>query len=131
MTVQRALAKWMENNGFGVFNADLFIGTIPLERKINAGWWIIGGGGAPILKPETGEKMKQYVFAVFYRDTDPEQVDQKLQALEEMANSNTCHSLEDYDTVELEATGFQSDNDMDSEDRTLASVEITVTVYQH
>jgi hypothetical protein len=47
-----------------------------------------------------------------------------------LANSKTCHALAGYDTIDLEATGLQSDSDIDGEDRTFGSVEITVTVYQ-
>lgn len=130
MTVQRALAQWMEDNGFGVFNTDLFIGSIPFEKKVNAGWWIVGGGGSPQIRAQTGEKTKAYIFSVFYRNTDAEDVDEKLQALEELANSKACHSLNGYETVDLEASGFQSDSDLDIEDRTIGSVEITATIYQ-
>lgn len=129
MTIQRSLAQWMEDNGFGVFGTNLFIGSVPLNAPV-ASWWIIGGGGSPVLKNDTGEKMKAYVFSVLYRNTDSEDVDTKLQALEELVNGKTCHSLDDYDTIELEATGFQTDQDIDSEDRTLGAVEITITVYQ-
>lgn len=130
MTVARSLAQWMEDNGFGVFNTDLFIGTLPKEKNIIAGWWIVGGGGAPVIRADTGEKAKAYVFAVFYRNIDSEDVDTRLQALEEAANSKDCHSIEDYDTIDMEATGFQSDQDLDGEDRTIGTVEITITVYQ-
>lgn len=129
MTVQRALAKWMQDNGFGTFGTDLFIGSVP-DKAPKAAWWLIGGGGSPSLRPHTGEKMKQYLFSVFYRNTDAEDVDIKLQALEELANNKACKTLDGYNTIDLEASGFQTDQDIDLEDRALGSVEITVTVYQ-
>lgn len=129
MTVQRALAKWLQENGFGIFGTDLFIGSVP-DNAPTASWWIIGGGGSPTLRADTGEKMKAYIFSVFYRNTDSEDVDTKLQALEIKANDKSCKSLDDYETVDLEASGFQSDADIDLEDRTIGSVEITVLIYQ-
>lgn len=129
MTVAQALAQWMQENGFGTLGTDLFIGSVP-EGAPTASWWILGGGGAPTIKNHTGEKVKAYIFSVLYRNTDSENVDERMQALEEKANSKACHDLAGYDTIELEASGFQSDNDLDGEDRTLGSVEITATVYQ-
>lgn len=130
MTIKRALAQFMQDSGFGVYNTDLFLGSIPVERKLAAGWWILGGGGAPIIKNQTGEKAKAYILTVFYRDSDAEIVDQKLQSLEEKVNSKGCLDLDNYETIEMEATGFQSDSDIDLEDRTIGSVEVTITVYQ-
>lgn len=129
MTVQRSLAKWMQDNGFGTYNSNLFIGSVPQNAPI-ASWWIIGGGGSPTVKNETGEKMKAYLFNILYRSTDSEDVDLKLQSLEEKANSKDCLSIEDYETIEMEASGFQSDGDIDAEDRTIGSVEMTIIVYQ-
>lgn len=130
MTIKRALAKWMEDHGFGVYDTDLFIGSIPVEKNLAAGWWILGGGGTPTTKNQTGEKVKGYLFNVFYRSSDAAEVDAKLQLLEETANGKDCLELDDYVTVEMGATGFQSDSDIDAEERTLGSVEITVSVYQ-
>lgn len=130
MTVARAFAQWMEDNGFGVYDQDLFIGAVPLERKLSAAWWILGAGGTPTMRPITGEKGKAYIFSVNYRNKNAKELDEKLQALEESANSKNCHSLTGYDTIELEATGFQSDDDIDAEDRAIGTVEITVTLYQ-
>ena len=130
MTIKRSFAQWMEDNGFGTFGTDLFIGTVPFEKKKKAAWWILGGGGSPSIRAQTGEKMKQYILTVFYRNTDSEDVDEKLQLLEETANNKECHQIPEYETVDMEATGFQSDQDLDGEDRTIGSVEVTVTVYQ-
>lgn len=129
MTIKQALAQWMQDNGFGTQGTDLYIGAVP-EEAPTACWWLVGGGGAPVQKNQTGEKTKSYVFTIFYRNTDSQDVDEQLQALEELANSKACHDLNGYDTIELEASGFQSDADLDAEDRTIGSVEITATVYQ-
>lgn len=130
MTIKRALAQWMNDNGYGVFNTDLFLDAIPVEREIVAGWWIVGGGGAPIVKNKSGEKTKAYIYSIFYRNTDSEDVDTKLQALEEAFNSKSCKELQGYETIDVEATGLQSDGDLDGQDRTIGSIEVTITTYQ-
>lgn len=130
MTIKQALAQWLEDNGFGVRGQTLFQDTLPKEKNLVSGWWIIGGGGAPEIRNKTGEKGKPYIFAVFYRDTDSQTVDETLQSLEETVNSKDCKELQGYETYSMEATGFQSDSTIDPEGRTLGSVEITVSVYQ-
>lgn len=129
MTVAKALAQWMETNGFGVVGTNLYIGAVP-QKAPKASWWILGAGGTPVIRPETGEKGKAYIFNVFYRNTDSEDVDERLQALEEKANSKMCPELPPYDCLSVEATGFQSDNDLDAEDRTVGTVQLTITIYQ-
>ena len=130
MTIVRAFAQWMEDNGFGTFDTDLFIGTVPVERDVTSAWWIVSGGGSPTLRNQTGEKMKAYTLAVFYRSRDAELVDTLLQQLEDALNNKECKTLAGYDTIDIEATGFQTDRDIDGEDRVIGSIEITVTVYQ-
>lgn len=129
MTVAQALAQWMQDNGIGVRGTDIFIGSAPLDAP-TACYWIIGGGGTPVIRAQTGGKGKAYIFNVFYRNTDASDVDSKLQALEELANRGVCYSLSGYDTLDIEASSFQSDNDLDLEDRAVGTVQITVTVYQ-
>lgn len=129
MTVAKAIAQWMEDNNFGVLGTNLFIGSVPKDAP-KASWWIVGGGGTPVVKAQTGERIKEYIFNVFYRNIDAEDVDEKLQALEIFANSKVCHTLPTYETVELEAIGFQSDNDLDLEDRSVGTVQLKATIYQ-
>lgn len=129
MTVLKAFTEWMENNGFGVRGTNLYVGAVP-KKAPKASWWVVGGGGSPTLRSDTGEKMKAYVFSVFYRNIDAEDVDEKLQALEEKLNNKDCKELNGYETIDVEATGFASDNDLDGEDRVIGTVEATVTVYQ-
>lgn len=129
MTVAKSLAQWLESNGLGTVGTDIFIGSVPDQAPVPC-YWILGGGGSPSIRNKTGEKVKNYIFSVFYRNTDSDDVDEKLQALEEKANSKACHDLDGYETVDLEASGFQTDQDLDAEDRTLGSVEISVSVYQ-
>ncbi len=130
MTIARAFADYMQDVlELGTFNTDIFIGTVPEGAPVKS-WWILSSGGTPIMKNKTGEKQKNYLLSVFLRDIDPENVDTLLQDLEWRINGKHCDGLEGYETIELEATGFQSDQDLDSEDRTVGLLQITATVYQ-
>lgn len=129
MTITQSFANWLQLHGFGVQGADLYIGSVP-HGAPKAAWWLINAGGTPVIRAQTGEKAKQYLFTVLYRHTDAQMVDEQLQNLEETANSKACHELTDYDVLDMEASGLATDNDIDGEDRSLGSVEIAVTVYQ-
>lgn len=125
MTIKQAFKEYMEGLGY----QDIFLGAVPVNAPAKA-FWIVSGGGSPIIKNNTGEKMKNYLLNVYYRNTDSQDVDQVLQDLEESVNSKACTQLNGYDTIELDGTGFQSDQDLDAEDRTVGLLQVTVTVYQ-
>ncbi len=129
MNITKAFTTYMESEGFGTFGGDLFIGGAPLEAPASC-WWVVSSGGAPELKNSTGEMLKAYVLGVYYRDTDTEQVYEKLQQLEELINSIVCVQLDSYETVNMEALGFPADQDLDAEDRTVGLLQVTVVIHQ-
>jgi len=131
MTLSGALAKYIQDLGiYGIFGTDIFIGAVPSEKAEAKAMWIVGAGGAPVIRNQTGEKTKSYIRTIFYRNTDAEDVDTVLQGLETHFNSKLCDQLEGYDTIDMEASGLATDGDIDAEDRTIGSIELTITVYQ-
>lgn len=120
----------MTAEGYGAFGTDIFIGAAPLEAK-DAIFWIVAAGGSPIGKNHTGEKVKNYILSVFYRNTDAADVYEKVQAFEELINSGNCTQLNGYDTIEMSATSFATDQDLDNEDRTIGLIQVTLTIYQN
>lgn len=130
MTIAQAFAKYMEDVlSLGVVGTDIFINAVPLKAPSDA-WWIVSRGGTPIQKNQTGEKKKNYALSVYYRSLDSAALDALMQGFEESINSKHCDQLEGYDTIEMEAVGFQSDLDLDNQERTVGLVEVTITVYQ-
>lgn len=128
MNIARAFAKFMEDNGFGVFGEDLFIGGVP-QTAPNKAWWISFGGGFNLTKNKTGEKEKNYIVNIYYRNLDGEDVYNQLQELEELLNSSDCLEIEEYIITEIEASLFPTDQDLDNEDRTVGTIQATITVY--
>lgn len=129
MNISESFAEYMEDNGFGTTGQSLFIADAPKDGS-DSMWWIVAGGGAASIKAHTGEKVKQYIVSVFYRDLDPKIVYDQLQAFEELINTGNCDQLTGFDTIEMEATQFATDQDIESEDRTVGLVQVTITVYQ-
>jgi len=128
MNITRAFVKFLEDRGFGTFNSDIFIGGVPLDGP-NHAYWVISGGGSNKSKNETGEKQKNYLVSVFLRDMDGEVVYNKLQELEELLNSASCFELEGYEVIEIEATTYPTDQDLDMQERTVGLLQATLTIY--
>lgn len=128
-TIAKSFSTYMEAEGYGIFGTDLFIGSAP-DGALDDCWWIIFSGGSSQIKNKTGERVKVYVLDVYHRGTDSASVDQNLQAFEEQINSIHCDQLDGFDTVEMEAVNFASDQDLDVEDRSVGLVQVQVTVYQ-
>lgn len=127
MNIARDLAQFLEDNGFGVFGTDLFIGGAPV--KVSTCYWITSAGGTNKQKNVTNNKLKNYTLSIFYRNTDAETVYENMQALEELINSDACTQLDNYDTIEMETILFPADQDIDVQDRTVGLLEVTITTH--
>lgn len=129
--IARDFAQYLEDNGFGTFGIDLYVGAVPKETEHpDDVMWVIAGGGNPIIKNTTGEMMKEYLVSVYYRNTSSETVHNTMQELEELINADGCTQLTNFDTVDLDATLFPADQDLDAEDRDVQLLEVTVTTYK-
>lgn len=130
MTIRKALIEWMEANSLGTFGTDIFAGAAPLKAPDKC-FWIMTTGGAPVSKNVTGEREKAYVASIYYRNTDAEDVDEKLQELEELINSKLCDPIPHYENLGLEATAFPSDQDLDNEERSVGLLQVTISTYSN
>lgn len=128
MNLVRAFVEYMENEGFGTFGTNLFIGGAP-QNAPSTCWWVISAGGNAIIKNKTNEKLKSYIVNIFYRNTDSEVVYNLMQSLEEQINSDNCPELTDHEVVEFEATLFPTDQDLDVQDRTIGLLQATLTIH--
>lgn len=130
MTLAQTFAEYLENLGYGIFEQDIFIGLAPSSNKVpDAIFWIIATGGSITSETTTGERMKQYTVDIFYRDTNYQTVYETLESLEHELNCTGCVELEDIDVVDISATNFMVDEDLDSEDRKVGLLQLTLTVF--
>ena len=128
MNVTKEFAEFLEDEGYGTLGTDLFVGGAPQDAP-DVCYWVLSGGGSPTSTNLTNNKQKQYIINVFFRDTDQENVYEKLQAIEELINSDACTQLGSYEVLGIECTLFPTDNDLDVEDRTIGLLEATITIY--
>jgi len=129
MNITKAFVDFMQSNGFGTFNSDLFIGGVPQDAP-NRALWVISAGGNSKSKNDAGEKQKNYLLNVYFRNIDGQDVYDTLQDLEELLNSANCFELEGYEVIEIEATIFPTDQDLDMQERTIGMLQVTLTIYK-
>lgn len=138
MNIRKSFIDYMVSKGLGFFSDDrsndstqipIFAGAVPLDGPQKC-WWVLTDGGGAISKNQTGEKRKNYALSVYYRSKDAEDVDDTLQAFEEMINDPHCDQLDGFDTIEMEATAFAADEDIDNVERSVGFVQVTITTYR-
>lgn len=129
MNIAKSFVDYMEDLSMGIFGSTIYINSVPQEAP-DAVWWVVKSGGSPIRKNSTGERVKDYNLSVYYRDTDAEQVYELMQDFEEEINSKSCIQLDGYDTIEMEASIFTADQDLDNEDRIVGLMNVRISVYQ-
>lgn len=127
--IAKSFVEYMEDLSMGTFGTDIFIGNVPLETPDKA-WWVNSAGGSTITKNSTGERLKNYILNIFYRNTDAEDVYEQMQEFEEEINAKQCIQLNGYDTVEMEASIFPTDQDIDNEDRVVGLLQVKISTYQ-
>lgn len=130
MNIAKSFIEYMEIESLGTFGTDLYIGAAPLDAPDRI-WWVVSAGGTPIGKNHTGEKVKNYILSIYYRNNDAEDVYNTIESFEALLNAGNCTQLNGYDTIEIEATSFAADQDLDNEDRTIGLIQATITVYQN
>jgi hypothetical protein len=129
MNITQSLAEYLIDEGFGTaLGTDIFIGGIPQEAP-SASWWLVSAGGSPTSTNQTGEKFKTYLVDIFYRNLEAQDVYNELQSLEIELNKSHCAQLSGFDTMEIEATLFPTDNDIDLEERTVGTIQVTIKTY--
>lgn len=130
MNIAEAFVEYMEDLSMGVLGTTIYINSVPKEA-LDAVWWVVKSGGSPVRKNSTGERVKDYNLSVYYRNTDAEQVYELMQDFEEEINSKSCIQLDGYDTIEMEASIFTADQDLDNEDRVVGLMNVRISVYQN
>lgn len=131
MNLAEAFATYLATLTGSTLGQTLFIGEAPSSDKVaDAIWWIVENGGSVISKNSTGEARKSYQIEVYYRNRDYKAVKDGLYALEEDLNCDGCSQISGYDTIDIEATTFPIDNDLDSEDRKIGLLQVNITTYK-
>jgi hypothetical protein len=131
MNIAQAFATYLEGLGIATLGQDLIIGRAPNSNEVSDNlWWILANGGSPIKKNDTGESMKRYMVSVYYRNTNYKVIEDALFNLENSINCDGCSQLSGFDTIDLEATTFPIDQDLDSEDRMVGLLQATITTYK-
>lgn len=128
MNIAKSFVEYMEDQLLGTFGDDIFIGVAP-QGAPDKCYWINTSGGAPQSRNQTGEVIKNYVLDVFYRNTDAEDVYDTIQALEILLNNGNCTQLSGFDTIEIQATLFPTDQDIDNQERTVGLIQVGVKTY--
>lgn len=128
MNIAEAFATYLDTNTAFTLGQDLFIGQAPSSP--DSLMWIEASGGDVERRAKTGETMKSYLVQLRYRNMDYEAVYDTLHDLEETFNSSDCITLSGYETIQIQATTFPIDEDLDSEGRKVGLLGITITTYK-
>jgi hypothetical protein len=131
MNIAEAFADYLVNLGKGTLGQNIFIGQAPSSNRVSDSiWWIVGNGGSSLQKNSTGESLKNYQLSVYYRNRDYKTVYDTLSDLEESINCDGCAQLDSFDTIDIEASTFPVDNDLDNEDRKVGLLQVNLTTYK-
>lgn len=131
MTLVRSFVKYLEKSGYGKFGKNLYIYRVPNSMKTETEvMWFIPSGGSVIRNTNTGSKIKGYQILVYFRSNSARKVDEVLSHLEEVLNCAGCVQLEGFELVDIQATQFPVDQDLDSENRMVGFVQVQLQVYK-
>jgi hypothetical protein len=127
-TVSESFIKWMEDNGYGTFGADIFLNFIPNSAPDNA-YWVVTAGGDVTRTLVTAQNVKQYSTQVFCRNTSGKAVEHKLFELETQVNTHGSFNIDGFEIYSKQST-MPDDIDRDAENRRQASLVVTMEIYK-
>ncbi len=127
MNIAESFVTYMEGLGLGTLGTDIFIAGAPKSAPASC-WWVVLNGGIP-LKTDTGEVQKEYSLNVYYRSNSQSGVYDQLNNFEIEVNKAHCTQLTGFDTIDMSAITFPTDQDLDNEDRTVGLTQVTITTY--
>lgn len=131
MNLAESFAEYLEDQSIATIGQDLFIGEAPSSNKVpDPIYWVESSGGDNLRKLKTNAKLKSYLVEVRYRNRDYATVYNNMHTLEELLNSAGCVQLQGFETVEIEATTFPIDDDLDSEDRKIGLLQANITTFK-
>lgn len=131
MNIAESFANYLQTNNIATLGQNLFIGNAPSSNRVpDSIYWIIESGGSSLNKNMTGESTKNYVLELYYRDRNYKTVYDNLAVIEEKISCEGCMTLSGFDIIKIEVTSFPIDNDLDSEDRKIGTLQITLTTYR-
>lgn len=128
-TVGEAFIKWLEDNGVGTFNTDLYLGQLPLDAQDEA-WLVVVSGGSPDLVTADGGMIKVYTFNIYRRSLAGKELERQLFSLEEKLNCSTCVNLSGFETIYSRATQFAQDIDLENENRRIGLLQAQVRLFK-
>lgn len=128
-TVGEAFIKFLETEGIGTFNTDLYLGQLPLKAPDEA-WLVVVAGGSPELVTADGGMLKVYTFNIYRRSLAGKEIERSLFGLEEKLNCSTCVNLDGFETIYSRATQFAQDTDLENENRRIGVLQAQVRLYK-
>lgn len=131
MTLSQSFVKFLENKGYGIFGQNIYLYRVPNSKKTETEvLWLIPTGGYPSLVNRTGELIKTYQILIYFRSNNARKVDTVLNDLEQTLNCSQCVDLEGFELVGIRATQLPADQDLDSENRMVGSINCQLEVYK-
>lgn len=131
MTLTESFARFIENQGYGTLGQNIYLWRVPNSKKTETELlWIIPSGGSPLSRNRTGEMIKSYQFLIYFRSNKAEKVDVVLNELETLLNCAGCVQLQGFELVDIRATQLPIDQDLDTENRMVGSINCQIQVYK-
>lgn len=130
-TLSQSFVKFLENKGYGVSGQNLYLFRVPNSKKTETEvLWLIPSGGSPIRRNQTGEMIKGYQILIYFRSNSAKRVDEVLNDLEQTLNCAQCVNLEGFQLVDIRVSQLPVDQDLDSENRMVGSINCQIQVYK-
>lgn len=128
MNIVRSFATYLEDQGYGTFGTDIFIGGFPVEAPDNS-LSLQAASGNIEKKNVTNEHMDVVHIDILCRNIDEEQLYETLESIKTTINDDGCTQLDGYDTIDMECIIFPTDRDLEEEDRSLGLIQASIRVY--
>lgn len=131
MNIAESFATYLSTLTSSTLGQDLFIGQAPSSNKAPDSYWLVStSGGNKTLKAQTSEFVELHQIEVRYKNRDYKTVYNSMQSLLDDLNTDSCVQLSGYDTIEIEASTYPIDDDLEAEDRKVGLLIVNLRIYK-
>ena len=106
-----------------------FLNILPDTNQVSGeAWWLIDTDSYVSQQMISKSKLKRYTLTLNYRHTKARVVDATILKIEQILNHTTCFQLPSYKVIQMQASNWNADQDVENENFYRGSLTITLDV---
>lgn len=122
-----SFATFLQTSGVGALGTEIFIGEAPSNETSTDGvYWVVHRNDGTSGGNFNNKMYRNVVLDIFYRDADPENVYERLEALRPILVQ--CNQIPGYQVIDIQPTNQFVDDSVSVEEQYFGALSINIRI---